>query len=71
MSSLHDLKLFPLKDEVRFENLCLDLWKRKINDEHIQKNGRRVQRQIGVDILYPFRRRPICSLLSYWIGESN
>lgn len=50
MSTLQDVKVFPLRESERFENLCLDIWKRKINDQHIQRNGRRGQEQHGVDI---------------------
>ena len=45
-----DVKIPPLKEYEKFENLCLDLWKRIVRDKHLQKNGRPGQRQNGVDI---------------------
>ncbi len=62
MSKIRDIQIFPLKDEVSFEEMCLDLWKRKFNDPHTQLNGRRGQRQHGVDI---FGRR---SSSLEWVG---
>jgi hypothetical protein len=50
MPNLQDVKLLPLKDDEKFENLCLDLWKRKKPNGNFQRNGRRGQRQNGVDI---------------------
>lgn len=50
MPPLQNMKLLPLKDDEIFENFCLDLWKRKIVHGNFQKNGRRGQRQNGVDI---------------------
>ena len=35
-----DVKIPPLKEYEKFENLCLDLWKRIVRDKHLQKNGR-------------------------------
>lgn len=50
MPIIQDLKIFPISNEDKFENFCLDLYKRKINDPNFQRNGRRGQRQNGVDI---------------------
>ena len=50
MPVLRDLQLAPLTDENRFEELCLALWKRILNQPATQPNGRRGQRQCGVDI---------------------
>jgi hypothetical protein len=50
MPNLRDLQLAPLTDEDRFEELCLALWKRILNQPATQLNGRRGQRQCGVDI---------------------
>lgn len=50
MTKLRKLKIFPLKDEDGFENLCLSLWKRILGDPNAQLNGRRGQRQHGVDL---------------------
>src|ERR1039457_5493300 len=40
----------PPNDATAFESLCLDLWKDIWQDSNAQKNGRRGQRQDGVDI---------------------
>ncbi|MXW20209.1 MAG: hypothetical protein F4Z95_05340 [Gammaproteobacteria bacterium] len=45
-----DKQIAPPKDWVRFEDLCLALFKQVWNDPLAQKNGRRGQRQNGVDI---------------------
>jgi len=50
MTKLRNLKIFPLKDDEEFENLCLVLWKRLLGDPNAQLNGRRGQRQHGVDL---------------------
>ena len=47
---LTDIRLFPISDENRFEDFCLDFFKIKFNDENIELNGRKGQRQNGVDI---------------------
>ena len=57
------MKLLPLENEDRFESFCLDLFKLKYNDEHIQKNGRRGQRQNGVDLFCHKSDQ-----ISFWIG---
>lgn len=62
MTKLKKLKIFPLKNEDEFENLCLSLWKRILGDPNVQLNGRRGQRQHGVDL---FGRR--AETLN-WIG---
>lgn len=62
MTKLRNLKLFPLKDEQEFENLCLALWKRILRDPNAQLNGRKGQRQHGVDL---FGRR---SETLDWVG---
>ena len=40
----------PPNDSTAFESLCLDVWKDIWRDSDAQKNGRRGQRQDGVDI---------------------
>ncbi len=50
MPDLRDLQLAPLDDEDRFEDLCLALWRRILNQPATQRNGRRGQRQRGVDL---------------------
>src|ERR1035437_5468410 len=40
----------PPNDSTAFESLCLDLWKDIWQDSDAQKNGRRGQRQDGVDL---------------------
>ena len=50
MTKLRNIKIFPLKDDEEFENLCLSLWKRILNDRNVQLNGRKGQRQHGVDL---------------------
>ena len=39
----------PPSDPTAFESLCLDLWKEIWQDPGAQPNGRRGQRQDGVD----------------------
>jgi hypothetical protein len=60
--SLRDLHVFPLEDEDVFEEFCLALWKRILNDPNAQLNGRRGQRQAGVDL---FGRR---NGIGEWVG---
>lgn len=48
MSTFHDVKFLPLKNYEKFENLCLEMWQKKIPT--VQKNGRKGQKQDGVDI---------------------
>ncbi len=55
MTKLRNMKLFPPKDEKEFESLCLALWKQILRDPNAQFNGRRGQRQHGVDL---FGKRP-------------
>lgn len=50
MPDLRNLQLAPLDDEDRFEDLCLYLWRRILNQPATQRNGRRGQRQHGVDL---------------------
>jgi hypothetical protein len=50
MPDIRDLQLAPLDDEDRFEDLCLALWRRILNQPAMQRNGRRGQRQHGVDL---------------------
>lgn len=50
MSKIQDLKVLPIKNEEKFENFCLDLYKRMINDPYMRKNGRKGQCQNGVDL---------------------
>ncbi len=61
MTKSNKLNVFPLKDADEFENFCLALWKRILNDPHTQLNGRRGQRQNGVDL---FGRRE----QEKWVG---
>jgi hypothetical protein len=60
--TLRDLNVFPIKDEDVFEEFCLVLWKRILNDPNAQLNGRRGQRQKGVDL---FGRR---DGIGEWVG---
>ena len=62
MTKLRNFKIFPIKDEGEFENLCLTLWKRILGDPNVQLNGRRGQRQHGVDL---FGRR---TKTLNWVG---
>lgn len=50
MTKHRNLKISPLDDEREFENFCLALWKRILGDPNVQLNGRRGQRQQGVDL---------------------
>jgi hypothetical protein len=47
---LHDLKIFPIDNDDLFEDFCLDIYKILFQDRNAQRNGRRGQRQNGVDI---------------------
>lgn len=62
MTKLKKLNIFPLKDDTEFEDICLSLWKRILKDPNTQLNGRRGQRQNGVDL---FGRR---QKTQDWIG---
>jgi len=62
VSSLRDVAIPPMKNDVVFEELCLDLWRKKYQDSNAQLNGRPGQKQEGVDI---FGR--ICGT-SKWFG---
>lgn len=46
--SIKDVKIFPIKDDKTFEELCLDLWHKKL--DQAQLNGRSGQKENGVDI---------------------
>ncbi len=59
---LRKLKIFPLTDEDEFENLCLCLWRRILEDPNAQLNGRRGQRQHGVDLFGRKKNTPD------WVG---
>ena len=50
VNSLRAVEIPPIKDEYLFEDFCLDYWKHKLNNMDVQKNGRRGQRQQGIDI---------------------
>jgi hypothetical protein len=62
MADLRNLQIPPLDDEDRFEDLCLALWRRILNQPATQRNGRRGQRQRGVDL---FGRR---DQLGAWVA---
>lgn len=51
MPELRNLNIPPPTDDDRFEFLCLELWRRILEDPHVQPNGRRGQRQHGVDLI--------------------
>jgi hypothetical protein len=65
MPNLRNLEIPPLNDEDLFEELCLEIWKRILNDPNTARNGRRGQRQWGVDI---FGRR---DLTLNWVGVQS
>jgi len=62
MTRITELDLPCITDEDRFEDLCESIWRKKLDDPHTQKNGRRGQRQDGVDI---FGKR---SVTNKWVG---
>lgn len=62
MTNLNNLQIFPMKDDKEFENLCLALWKRILQDPNAQLYGRKGQGQQGVDV---FGRRQGSS---DWVG---
>ena len=62
MVGFRDVQLPPPVDENDFERLCLSLWRRLLNNPHTQLNGRRGQRQGGVDL---FGRR---GETTDWVG---
>ena len=49
---LNDLNLFPIKNDDRYEDFCLDVFRIDSGDSNTQRNGRRGQRQNGVDIFF-------------------
>ena len=51
MSKIRNLQLAPPTDQSEFENLCLALWKRILEDPNLQRVGRRGQDQEGVDLI--------------------
>lgn len=60
---MNGIKLLKINDENKFEDLCLHLYRRILKDDQAQKNGRKGQKQCGVDI---FGRKNGNS--SHWIG---
>ena len=50
MPALTDLRLAPIADDDRFEDLCCELWRREWKDPSAQRHGRSGQAQQGVDI---------------------
>lgn len=62
MTRITELDLPRITDEDRFEDLCKAMWKKKLNAPNIQKNGRRGQRQDGVDV---FGRK---NSTNNWVG---
>ena len=50
MTPLSQLRIPPILDEDLFEEFCLELRSRIWNDPEAQRNGRRGQRQCGVDV---------------------
>jgi energy-coupling factor transporter ATP-binding protein EcfA2 len=59
MPTTSQIALPPPQDFSEFENLCCDLWKRIWNDPAAQRNGRRGQRQHGVDVFGHHEGRPV------------
>jgi hypothetical protein len=62
MPNLYGVEIAKIKDEVMFEELCLDIFKNDENYENVQKNGSRGQEQDGVDV---FARKVMSQ---EWIG---
>ena len=48
-----DSQIAPLDSGERFEKMCLDLYKKEFKESSVQMNGRRGQKQNGVDISVP------------------
>lgn len=51
MTKIRNLSLLPPKHEQEFEDLCLALWKRILQDPNAQFVGRKGQGQRGVDLI--------------------
>jgi len=49
MNSYSNYQIPPPEEWTIFEDLCLSIWKRIWHDDHAQKNGRKGQKQNGVD----------------------
>ena len=47
---MNDLKIIPVRNEMDFESLCLDIARERYGDYNAQKYGRRGQKQWGIDI---------------------
>lgn len=62
MTRITELDLPRITDEDRFEDLCMAIWRIKLDDPSTRKNGRRGQRQDGVDV---FGRR---NNTTNWVG---
>jgi hypothetical protein len=57
----------PPNDATAFESLCLDLWKDIWQNSGAQKNGRRGQKQDGVDIFgHAYAVRRFLLALTVW-----
>lgn len=50
MNSINNVLIPSIVNEDLFEEFCLDYWKKRLNDQNSRRNGRRGQRQDGVDI---------------------
>ncbi|MDF2800655.1 MAG: hypothetical protein K0S61_558 [Anaerocolumna sp.] len=50
MNSINNVVIPSIANEDLFEDFCMDYWKKRLNDKNAQRNGRRGQRQDGVDI---------------------
>ena len=50
MSSLLNKQIPPPASWEEFEDMCCDLWRLRWNDPNAQKNGRKGQAQVGVDV---------------------
>jgi len=61
--SFKSCKMFPIDDDDKFEKFCLDVFREYYHDKNIQQNGRKGQRQNGVDV-FCHKENDI----NHWIG---
>lgn len=50
MRDLRTIDIPKITDDEKFEYLCRDLWRNNPNFEFIELNGRKGQKQFGVDV---------------------
>lgn len=58
MCALAATQIAKFRDEQDFEDACIELWSDLLGDPNVQANGRRGQRQNGVDLFGCRDRNP-------------